>query len=77
MPHVQATTWGGISADIAAGAAYLHEHARGAGDGGPPAVFTLGFCMGGRMSFLAATLGLDLAGVIGFYGTLVTQRSQS
>ena len=34
-------------------------------------VFTIGFCMGGRMSFLAATLGLDLAGVIGLYGTLV------
>ena len=30
----------------------------------------VGFCMGGRMSFLAATLGLDLAGVIGLYGTL-------
>ena len=28
-------------------------------------VFTVGFCMGGRLSFLAATLGLDLAGVIG------------
>ena len=37
---------------------------------GIAARFTLGFCMGGRMSFLAATLGLDLAGVIGFYGTL-------
>ena len=37
----------------------------------PASVFTLGFCMGGRMSFLAGTLGLDLAGVIGFYGTLV------
>ena len=30
---------------------------------GATAVFTLGFCMGGRMSFLAGTLGLDLAGV--------------
>ena len=29
----------------------------------PRAVFTLGFCMGGRMSFLAGALGLDLAGV--------------
>ena len=39
------------------------------GDGPRPAcVFTIGFCMGGRMSFLAATLGLDLAGVIGMYG---------
>ena len=36
-----------------------------------PRRFTIGFCMGGRMSFLAATLGLDLAGVIGLYGTLV------
>jgi carboxymethylenebutenolidase len=71
MPHVAATTWGGIAADIAAGVAYLQEHGRGAGDGAKPAVFTVGFCMGGRMSFLAATLGLGLAGVIGFYGTLV------
>ena len=64
VPHVVQTTWAGISADIAAGVAA----ARGA-DGTHP-VFTLGFCMGGRMSFLAATLGLDLAGVIGLYGTL-------
>ena len=42
----------------------------GADDERPLAVFTLGFCMGGRMSFLAGTLGLDLAGVIGLYGTL-------
>jgi carboxymethylenebutenolidase len=36
----------------------------------PGSVFTIGFCMGGRMSFLTATLGLRLAGVIGLYGTL-------
>lgn len=68
MPHVAATTWGGIAADIAAGAEGLR-----AADGdrpAPSAVFTIGFCMGGRMSFLAGTLGLDLAGVIGLYGTL-------
>lgn len=66
MPHVTATTWAGIGADIAAGVAALH-----AADGaraGASAVFTIGFCMGGRMSFLAATLGLELAGVIGLYG---------
>jgi carboxymethylenebutenolidase len=34
-------------------------------------VFVLGFCMGGRMAFLSGSLGLELAGVIGFYGTLV------
>jgi carboxymethylenebutenolidase len=31
-------------------------------------VFVVGFCFGGRLAFDAATLGLDLAGVIGFYG---------
>jgi carboxymethylenebutenolidase len=63
MPHVTRTTWAGISADIAAGVEALR------GDG-IEAVFTMGFCMGGRMSFLASTLGLGLAGVIGLYGTL-------
>lgn len=63
MPHVEATTWAGITADIAAGVAGLRADGVGS-------VFTLGFCMGGRMSFLAGTLGLDLAGVIGLYGTL-------
>jgi carboxymethylenebutenolidase len=69
MPHASATTWSGIGADIAAGVAAL----RAPSDGRPipTAAFTLGFCMGGRMSFLAGTLSLDLAGVIGFYGTLV------
>ena len=28
----------------------------------------MGFCFGGRLAFVSATLGLDLAGVIGFYG---------
>jgi carboxymethylenebutenolidase len=64
LPHVQRTTWAGISADIRAAVAALR--ADGVSD-----VLTIGFCMGGRMSFLAATLGLDLAGVIGLYGTLV------
>jgi carboxymethylenebutenolidase len=64
MPHVQRTTWDGITADIRASV----EAVRG---DGIERVFVLGFCMGGRMAFLAATLGLDLAGVIGFYGTLV------
>ena len=69
MPHVTQTTWAGISADITAA---VEELSVADGDRpAPTAVFTLGFCMGGRMSFLAATLGLDLAGVIGLYGTLV------
>ena len=63
-PHVTATTWRGISADIAATVAALR-------DDGVTSVFVIGFCMGGRMAFLAGTLGLELAGVIGLYGTLV------
>jgi carboxymethylenebutenolidase len=67
-PHVAQTTWPGISADITAA---VEELSVPDGDRpAPDAVFTLGFCMGGRMSFLAATLGLDLAGVMGMYGTL-------
>ena len=68
MAHVTQTTWAGISADIAAavGALRVADPDRAA----PSRVFTLGFCMGGRMSFLTGTLGLGLAGVIGFYGTL-------
>lgn len=62
-PHVTATTWAGISADIGAAVDSLR------GDG-VASVFTIGFCMGGRMAFLSGTLGLDLAGVIGLYGTL-------
>ena len=54
MPHVNATTWAGISADIAAGAA----HARTLGPDRPASLFTIGFCFGGRMAFLSATLGL-------------------
>ena len=67
-PHPALTTWPGIRADITAAV----EEIRTPEDGraAPRSVFTLGFCMGGRMSFLAGTLGLGLAGVIGMYGTL-------
>jgi carboxymethylenebutenolidase len=64
MPHVNGTTFAGLSADIAAAAAYL----RSPDGGGVTQVFTIGFCFGGRVSFDAATLGLGFAGVIGFYG---------
>ena len=69
MPHASATTWAGISGDTAAAVAAIRTPS--VDRPAPAAVFTLGFCMGGRMSFLAGTLGLDLAGVVGFYGTLV------
>jgi carboxymethylenebutenolidase len=67
MPHVDQATWPGISADIGAGA----ERARSLGPEGSASLFSIGFCFGGRMSFLSATLGLGLAGAIGFYGSPV------
>ena len=61
MPHVQQTTPEGVQADVAACVAALK--ARGAGT-----VFTVGFCFGGRNSWLAAASGHGLAGAVGFYG---------
>jgi carboxymethylenebutenolidase len=61
-PHVARTTYAGLRADIEAAAAHLRDVA------GPRSLFTTGFCMGGRTAFLTAGFGLDLAGVIGFYG---------
>ena len=58
MPHVEQTTQAGIQSDVAAAVAYLESSA----------VFTVGFCFGGRSSWLAAASGHGLAGAIGFYG---------
>jgi carboxymethylenebutenolidase len=66
-PHVEQTTFAGLSADIRAAAAYLRSEEGGS----VTSVYAVGFCFGGRLAFLAATLGLDLAGVIGFYGVPV------
>ena len=60
-PHVQATTAAGIQADVAAAVARLREQ-------GATRVFTVGFCFGGRQSWLAAASGHGLAGAVGFYG---------
>ncbi len=64
MPHVEQTTWAGLSADIRAAARNLRDDDEGRVD----ALFATGFCFGGRLAFLTATLGIDLAGSIGFYG---------
>ncbi|HEU5203151.1 MAG TPA: dienelactone hydrolase family protein [Candidatus Limnocylindrales bacterium] len=61
--HVDATTLAGLTADVLAGAAYLRESSAQATE----RLFTIGFCFGGRLSFLAATLGLDIAGSIGVH----------
>jgi carboxymethylenebutenolidase len=64
MPHVQQTTQAGIQDDVGAGVAYL----RSPEGGSCGAVFTVGFCFGGRHSWLAAARGHGLAGAVGFYG---------
>ena len=64
MPHVGQTTWAGLSADIRAAAMEL----RSGDEARVGSLFATGFCMGGRLAFLSATLGLGMAGVIGFYG---------
>ena len=38
-------------------------------------LFTIGFCMGGRAAFVTPTLGLGLAGAIGFYGSPTAARA--
>ena len=62
--HVAQTSTETLFADVAAAAAHLRSEA----GGGAERVYTVGFCFGGRLSFLQATAGLGLAGVIGFYG---------
>lgn len=60
-PHVAQTTDQGVQADVAAAVSQFR-------DGGATAIFTVGFCFGGRHSWLAAAGGHGLAGAIGFYG---------
>jgi carboxymethylenebutenolidase len=60
-PHVDQTTAEGIQADTGAAIAWLRGH-------GCDAVFTVGFCFGGRHSWLAAAAGHGLRGAVGFYG---------
>jgi carboxymethylenebutenolidase len=61
-PHVGQTTFAGLSADIRAAV----DHLRGAVE--IERLYTTGFCMGGRLTFLTAGMSLGLAGVVGFYG---------
>jgi carboxymethylenebutenolidase len=61
MPHVEQTTPEGVQADVTACVAELRER-------GCEKVFTVGFCFGGRNSWLAAASGHGLAGAVGFYG---------
>jgi carboxymethylenebutenolidase len=61
QPHREQTTPESVQADVAACVAYLRGN-------GATSVFTVGFCMGGAHSWLAAAAGHGLEGAVGFYG---------
>lgn len=61
-PHVGRTTYVGLRADIDAAARHLRA-------GGDRPLYAIGFCFGGRLALLTATLPeLAVAGAVGFYG---------
>ena len=64
MDHVAQLQPEGVDADIAAAAGWLR------GLPGAPVgdIYSVGFCMGGALSWRQSAAGLDLAGCIGFYG---------
>ena len=62
--HVAQTTPENVQRDVAAAVEWL----RSPEGGSCSAVITVGFCFGGRHSWLAAAGGHGLAGAIGFYG---------
>ena len=67
MPHVDQTTDDGVQADAHAAAEKLRALA-------VASVFSIGFCFGGRASWVASASGHGLAGSIGFYGSPTRQR---
>jgi carboxymethylenebutenolidase len=64
MPHVQETTPDGVQTDAGAAIAWLRSEEGGSCE----RVLSVGFCYGGRNSWLAAASGHGLSGAIGFYG---------
>jgi carboxymethylenebutenolidase len=67
MPHVDQLTDEAVQADTAAALAKLREL-------GCETLFTIGFCFGGRASWVAAASGHGLAGAIGLYGSPTRER---
>lgn len=69
MPHVEQMTPGTFRQDLEAAVTYLRSR-----EGERLPTFTVGFCMGGSLSFYTGSLGLGLQGVIGFYAGLRRTR---
>jgi carboxymethylenebutenolidase len=68
MAEVALTTPETIQLDVAASAAWLRDQ-------GATSLFTVGFCFGGRNSWLSAAGDHGLAGTVGFYGSLLDRDS--
>lgn len=62
-PHVSQLQADRLNDDVAAALAHLRSPAGGA----PERTYTVGFCLGGRVSLLQAAAGAGLSGVIGMY----------
>lgn len=69
--HVPLTRHATLNLDVAAAADHLRSPEGGAID----RLYTIGFCFGGRLSFLQAASEIGAAGVIGFYGWPVGANS--
>ena len=67
MPHVQQTRPETVALDVGAAVSHLREET------GAATIVTVGFCFGGAHSFMQGAEDHGLAGVVGFYGSLVRQ----
>jgi len=68
--HVSRTRPETLFMDAVAAAEFLRSEAGGSAD----RLFSVGFCFGGRLSFVLGAVGMELDGVIGFYGWPVGQH---
>jgi carboxymethylenebutenolidase len=68
-PQVEQMTPETFTRDLEAAVTHIRS---GEGEGVP--TFTVGFCMGGSLSFYSGTRGLGLDGVVGFYAALSRAR---
>jgi len=69
-PHFEQATDDAVGRDVATALDYM----RSPEGGGASAVFTVGFCFGGRISFNQAASREELAGVVGFYGRVAEEE---
>jgi carboxymethylenebutenolidase len=71
MPHMQALTDAGLEADIRSTYALLHDDSQADAE----KIASIGFCMGGRVSFLAASV-VPLKAAVSFYGGGIAPSSR-